>query len=109
MPIATLHIAEVGGYAGRTVCWRLDPPVRIDGRDYEYVSQSITERYDRVPARIRVYPATETAAGALPVLAEVVGSFALRDDYLPGDQAYEDGIRAWSLGMLGGYEIQAEQ
>lgn len=105
MATATLHIAGVGGYAGRTTCWRLDPPVSIDGRDYEYVAQSITQRYDRIAARIRVYPATETAAGALPVLAEVVGSLALRDDYTPGDTAYEDGVRALSLQLLGGYEV----
>ncbi len=105
MATATLHLPEVPGYAGISVCWKLDPPAPLGRGSHEFVVQSITESFGPVPARIRVYAATESGAAAGFTLAEMVGSFALRDDYTPGDKAYEDGIRWLSLQHLGGYEV----
>ena len=105
MPTATVHIDSVGGYAGITRCYRLDPPARIGGREHEYVTISITPRYASVAAEVRVYPALETGASASPSLAKRAGSRVLHDDYAPGDPVYEDGIYWLALNDLGGYRI----
>lgn len=108
MATATLHLESVGGFAGVACCYRLDPPAQLDGREREYVTLSITPKQGAVPAEIRLYPATVTGSGASLTLAKRVGSFALRDDYTPGDAVYEDGIRALSLMLLGGYVIEPQ-
>lgn len=105
MATATVHISTVGGYAGVSRCYRLDPPARIDGRDCEFVTISITSRYQQVAPEVRVYPATETGAPVGPILAKRAGSLVLHDDYTPGDETYEDGVRWLALQNLGGYQI----
>lgn len=107
MPTATVHIAEVGGYAGPTRCYRLSTPVTLGGKASEYVSICVTPTSGTVAAEVRVYPAGPTGAAAGMVLAKRAGSFALHDDYTPGDVAYEDGVRRLALGLLGGYEVIA--
>lgn len=106
MPTARVHIDSVDGYAGVTRCYRLDPPARIDGRDHEYVTISTTPRYATVAAEARLYPSDEFGTPVGPTLAKRPGSFVLHDDYAPGDAAYEDGVRALALTLLGGYEVQ---
>lgn len=105
MPTATVHIDSVGGYAGITRCYRLDPPARIDGREHEFVAVSITPRYLQVAAEVRVYAANESGAAWGPTLAKRAGSRVLHEDYTPGDTVYEDGIFWLALNDLGGYRI----
>ncbi|MFC8531950.1 hypothetical protein [Nocardia sp. NPDC057227] len=105
MPIA-YDLGEASSFIGRARHYRLDPPVVIDGRSHEYVVLAITPRMYSAAAEIRAYPATEFGTCAEVTLSRRVGSFTLRDDYTPGDEAYEDGVRWLSLQHLGGYEVE---
>lgn len=105
MATATVHIAEVGGCAGPARCYRLDPPARLNGAEYDYVTIWVQPAYAHQNAEVVVVPADETGASAIRSLRPQGGSVTLHDDYTPGDTVYEDGVRWLALRMLGDYQV----
>lgn len=107
MPTAEVVVEQVDGYVGPARCYRLDPPVVIEGREYEHVTVVVQPPFAHQAAETKVYPAHKSGAAATLQLTRRVGSHTLRDDYRPGDVAYEDGVRALALILLGGYQVVA--
>ncbi|WP_280393365.1 hypothetical protein [Nocardia wallacei] len=104
MPTATVHLAEVDGYAGRARCFAIDPPYQGHG----YVTVCVEPAFgDVILPEAKVYPATETGACAERSLKRRPGSVVLHDE-----ATTDDGFTyaCWLvLLMLGqpGYELQA--
>ncbi|MGW4325466.1 hypothetical protein ACWEKR_06195 [Nocardia sp. NPDC004573] len=103
MATATLHIDNVGGWAGPARCYRLDPPVRIAGVDHEYVTVWLLEAQRHQNAEVNVVAAGETGASAYPSLHRRGGSYVLHEDPVTPEQI--EGAFWLALLMLGGYEI----
>lgn len=59
-------------------------------------------------AEVCAVPAEESGAAAGQSLMRRPGSTPLHEDYVPGDVAYEDGVRALALMLLGGYAIEPQ-
>lgn len=103
MATATVHVDDVGGYAGPARCYQLDPPAQIDGETHEYVTAWVQPRYAHQAAEVAVVPATESGASASPSLRRSAGSFVLPVD--PDTPERIAGAYWMALLMLGGYEI----
>ncbi|MBF6301154.1 hypothetical protein IU459_26950 [Nocardia amamiensis] len=103
MATATLHIADVGGYAGPARCYRLDPPARIGGIQHQYVTAWISRAAHHQNAEVNVVAACETGSSAYTSLHRRGGSFVLHEDPVTPEQV--EGAYWLALLMLGGYEI----
>jgi hypothetical protein len=100
MATATVHIGEVGGYAGRARTFKLDPPYE----GHSYVTMWVQPGFGgHMRPEIAVVPATESGAGAEMSLMRRPGSFVLHDPV--ETDAQMDGACALALLMLGGYTI----
>lgn len=103
MPTATVHIAEVGGYAGRARCFAVDPP--YNGHEYVTVCAQPAFGPHQLP-EVTVFPATESGACAETTLKRRPGSFVLHKA-VETDAEFD--WQCWlALLMLGqpGYELQ---
>jgi len=102
MATATVHIAEVGGFAGRARCFAVDPP--YEGHDY--VTVWVQPGYGAVTRpEVATVPATETGAAAEMSLMRRPGSYVLHAAVETDEQF---GGTCWlALQMLGqpGYNI----
>lgn len=107
MPIATLHIDNLGGWAGYTRTYKLDPPRYFDGRLVEYVSICIIPRAAHSDGEVIVVAATEQGVPLDGVVRRRAGSFVLEGN--PDNPAYIEGCFVWALASIGGYEIQADE
>ncbi|MGV9540942.1 hypothetical protein ACWDSF_06415 [Nocardia beijingensis] len=106
MPTATVHIDDVGGYAGRARCFKLDPP--YEGHAYATVCVQPSFGPHQLP-EVVVYPAGDSGAAAERSLKRRPGSYVLHE---PADTDEKfDGACWLSLLMLGqpGYEIQGPE
>lgn len=104
MATATIHIKEVGGYAGAnhlTRCYRLDPPWKFDRVDHEYVTVTVTVPQKHTEGEVTLHAATETGAPS-GSMKRRAGSYVLHE--APITPEYVEGCYALSLGMLG-YQI----
>lgn len=102
MATATVHIESVGGYAGPSRCFAIDPP--FEG--YSFVTVCATPGFGGVVRpKADVFPADETGACADPSRSLIArpGSFILHDE--PTDPDKIDGAYWLALQLLGGYEI----
>lgn len=100
MATATVHIDDVGGFAGRARCYAVDPP--YEGHRYItiWVQPGFTG-HQRPEAA--VVPATETGAAAEMSLMRRPGSYVLHGS-VDTSEAF-DGACWLALLMLGGYEV----
>lgn len=103
MPTATVHIKELGGFAGPARCFALDPPYEGHGYATAWVQPGFGN-YQR--PEVAIVPATETGAAAEISLMRRPGSFVLHD--YPETAEQLDGAYWLALLMLGqpGYELQ---
>lgn len=100
MATATVQVASVGGYAGATRCFKIDPPFR----GHEYVSICATTSFgDIVGPKAEVFPADESGACTETSLKSRPGSFNLHDE--PDTPERLDGAYWMALQLLGGYQI----
>lgn len=100
MATATVHIAEVGGFAGRARTYRLSP--QYEGYDYVTIwEQPGFGAYQR--PEVGVVPATETGAPAEMSMMRRPGSHVLHDA-IATDAQMDDACSA-ALSMLGGYMV----
>lgn len=100
MATATVHIDDVGGFAGRARCYTVDPPFEGHGYVTIWVQPGFTghQRPEAV-----VVPATESGAPAEMSLMRRPGSYVLHDEASTDDQFA--GACWLALLMLGGYEV----
>lgn len=103
MATATVHINQVGGFAGPARCYRLDPPARLNGHDHEYVTVWIQAALGHQNAEVVTIAATETGASAYPSVRRQGGSMTLHAT--PDTPEYLEGAYWLALRGLGGYEI----
>jgi hypothetical protein len=100
MGTATMHIAEVGGYAGRARCFAIDPPYE----GHHYATVCVVPALGAVTRpEAMTFPAGETGACAELSLKRRPGSYVLHDTVQTDEQF--DGACALALLMLGGYTI----
>ncbi|MFC9874891.1 hypothetical protein [Nocardia salmonicida] len=107
MADATVHITDLGGYAGPATCYRLDPPKRLGGHDVEYVTVYVTEGFAEIGAKVTLLAAGQTGAPIGSTMRARGGSFTLDEDY-DGSPARVAGAHAWALLTLGGYTIRQQ-
>ncbi|WP_069166803.1 hypothetical protein [Nocardia altamirensis] len=99
MAHAALHVDNLGGYIGPARCYKLDPPIRLDGIDCEYVTVWIQPRLPHQQAEVGVVAATVTGACATMSVMRQPGSFVLHGD--PDNDDYLEGCYTMALGLLG--------
>ncbi|KZM68371.1 hypothetical protein [Nocardia terpenica] len=99
MAEAVVHIDELGGYAGPARCYKLSPPVRLDGTDHEYVTVWVQPRLPHQNAEVAVVAATGTGACATLSLIRQPGSHVLHTDPATGEDVH--GCHAKALDLLG--------
>ena len=102
MATATVHIAEVSGYAGRARCFALDPPYE----GHSYATVYVVPAFGSVTRpEVMTVPATETGACAEPSLMRRPGSYVLHNAVETDEQF--DGACWFALQMLGqpGYQV----
>lgn len=98
MATATVHIAEVEGFAGRARTFAIDPP--FEG--HAYVTVWVQPAFGmHMRAEAGIVPATETGAAAEMSLMRRPGSYVLHDEVQTDAQM--DGACWLALQMLGGY------
>lgn len=104
MAVATLHLADVGGFPGSARCWQLDPPAQVEGRTVEYVTVYVQEGYAHQAPEVCTVPALKDS-GAVDgrSVRRIVGSFTLGGD--PDSPEYVDGCHFLALQFLGGYNV----
>lgn len=100
MPTATVHLDDVGGYAGRARCFAISPPYE----DHNYVTVWVQPGFGNyMRPEAAAVPATETGAPAEMSLMRRPGSFVLHDEVQTDEQFV--GACWLALQMLGGYTI----
>lgn len=100
MATATVHIAEVGGFAGVARCFAIDPPYE----GYSHVTLAAVPGYGRlVRPKVDIFPADATGACVETSLMARGGSFTLHDE--PDTTERIDGAYWLALQLLGGYDI----
>ncbi len=104
MASATLHRADVGGFAGPARCYQLDPPMKFAGQEYRYVTIWVQKEYAHQGAEVCIVPATESGACALPSVRKLGGSITLHDT--PDTADYVNGVHFLALQALGGYSFE---
>lgn len=103
MPAATLHIDDLGGYAGPARCYKLDTPKTFsDGVVAHYVTVWIQPGYGWQDPEVSLVPATETGACLTTSVRRRPGSYVLHDD--PDTPEYVEGAYWLALTQLG-YEM----
>ncbi|MFI6168855.1 hypothetical protein ACIBCN_18890 [Nocardia sp. NPDC051052] len=105
MPTATLHIADVGGFAGPARTYKLEPAVTIDGIEIRYVTLWIQKGYAHQLPEIVLIPADEQGDSINLSLKRFPGSLVLRE--LPDTPEHMDGIYWSALKVLGDYDFPA--
>lgn len=105
MSTASLHIDNLGGWAGYTRCYKIDPPRYFDAHKCEYISVCIVRGGRHADSEVVVVAATEQGVSLDGTVRRRVGSFVLEGD--PDNPAYIEGCFAWALASIGGYEITA--
>lgn len=103
MATATFHMDKTSVHSGPGRVWRLDPPIRIDGHEHEYVCIWIDQGGKHQAPEVVTVAATESGAAAGTSVRRRAGSFTLQGD--PDSPEYVDGCHWLSLQLLGGYEI----
>lgn len=103
MATATLHIDNLGGWAGYTRTYKLDPPRYFGGQICEYVSICIIPGSAHCDGEVMVVAATERGVSLDGTVRRRIGSFVLEGN--PESPAYIEGCFAWALASIGGYEI----
>ncbi|WP_029932501.1 hypothetical protein [Nocardia otitidiscaviarum] len=100
MATATVHIEQVGGYAGPARCFAIDPPFQ----GHSYVTAWVQPGFGDIQLpEVALVPATETGAAAENSLKRRPGSFVLHEP--PDTPERIEGAYWLALLMLGGYEI----
>ncbi|MEU2013124.1 hypothetical protein [Nocardia sp. NPDC019302] len=101
-----MHIDDVGGYAGRARCFRVDPP--YEGHEFVTICAQPAFGAHQLPEMV-TYPATDTGAAAERSLKRRPGSFVIHE---PADTDEKFDWQCWlALQMLGqpGYDLQASE
>lgn len=104
MAKATLHIKEVGGYAGAnhlTRCYKLDTEKVYDRTPHSFVTVTVTVPQKHMDGEVTLHAATETGSptGSMKRRA---GSFVLHE--APVTPEYVEGCFTMAL-ALAGYEL----
>lgn len=103
MATATVHIENVGGFAGQARCFAVDPPVHGSS----YITICLTPSFGEVvKPEVAVFPATETGACAEPSLMRRAGGFVLHDE--PDSPERVEGAYWLALQLLGGYQLELQ-
>lgn len=103
MATATFHADKVNTHSGPAKVWRLDPPVRIDGHDHEFVCIWIDRGSKHQSPEVIAVPSTESGAAVGRSVQRRAGSFVLHTD--PDSPDYVTGAHWLALQLLGGYTI----
>ena len=99
-----MYLESVGGFAGPARCYAVDPPYQ----GHDYVTVWVQPPMGHQLAEVCAVPAHESGAATGQSLMRRPGSTPLHEDYVPGDEVYEDGVRALALMLLGGYAIEPQ-
>lgn len=98
MATATVHIAEVGGFAGRARTFAIDPPYE----GHSYVTVWVQPGFGaHMRPEVAIVPAVETGAPAEMSMMRRPGSYVLHDEVQTDEQM--TGACWLALQMLGGY------
>jgi hypothetical protein len=101
MATATVHIAEVGGFAGRARCFTVSPPYE----DHDFVTVWVQQGFGgHMRPEAAVVPATETGAPAEMSMMRRPGSYVLHGEVQTDEQMA--GACWLALQMLGGYTVE---
>ena len=103
MATATVHIAEVGGYAGSARCFAIDPP--YEGHNYVTIC-AVPGFGNVVRPKADIFPADSTGACAERSLMARGGSFTLHNE--PDTPERLEGAYWLALQLLGGYQISVQ-
>ncbi|WP_282778330.1 MULTISPECIES: hypothetical protein [unclassified Nocardia] len=107
MATATLHIADLGGYAGPARCYRLDPVPVINGAPAPFVTIWVQRGYAHQMPEVNVVPATSSGACATRSVMAAPGSFTLHFEPVTDEQI--DGAHWLALQALGGYTVSGQR
>lgn len=96
---AYLHMRDIHGVGGNARCYRVEPPVELGGREYDYVLIKVQQPWHHVEAKVHVFPANEHGRQDQRTSKEYAGSHVAKGNPF-SDPAHMEGCYWFALLVL---------